>query len=734
MPIDRAATLRHAEKLLRQGKLDAAIAEYARVVEEFPRDWNTANLLGDLYVRASQTDKAVQQFVRIADHLNEEGFFPKAAALYKKVLKLKANDEHSLMQAAEIAAGQGLLADARTYLNAIAELRVQHGDKPGAAQVRIRLGTLDPEDYDGRAMAARARLEIGDSAGALDDFKQIAADLVEYGREAQAIETLRAAAEINPQDEDIRERLLQVYVKTGDFARARECATTVDELKALSSALEAQGRADEALDLLCEAARLDPSLGELREQLARAFIARGNIEAAAEYLTADTAGDDPQLLQMLVEIDLRAGRTEQGLAVVQRLLAHDPSQREVIALLSWKMAAEAPEPAFRLAEAAADASIAASDWAAAAAALQEFVTRVPSHIVALMRLVEICVDGGLEATMYSAQAQLADAYIASGSAAEARVIAEDLVAREPWERANIERFRKALELSGEADPDAIIAERLSGQSPFMSTDLSIDFSDLPPFEETPPPAPLTAHVEPAAPSPRVPAEARTHAPKPQKGEKAPKSAEKKAPSAPGLDARSQFGLSVNAIDLGSILSELEPETRSTSRAAHEHVEVDLSVVLNDIKPPAPPTTDVDEVFAHLRDEASRKSALGEAEAHYKRGVELNASGRADEAIPELEAAARTPRFRFGAASLLGRLCRARGKTPQAVEWFERAAQAPAPTPDEGHALLYDLADALEAEGEVARALAVCLELQADAHDYRDVGARVDRLARVQTRG
>ena len=103
--------------------------------------------------------------------------------------------------------------------------------------------------------------------------------------------------------------------------------------------------------------------------------------------------------------------------------------------------------------------------------LQEFVTRVPNHIPALMRLVEICVDGGLEATMYSAQGQLADAYIAAGAATEARFIAEDLVAREPWENANVERFRRALVLLGEPDPDALIAARLSGESPFMSTDL-----------------------------------------------------------------------------------------------------------------------------------------------------------------------------------------------------------------------------------------------------------------------
>ena len=92
MAIDRAVTLRNAEKLLRQGKVDAAIAEYVRVVEDNPRDWNTANVLGDLYVRTSRSDKAIEQFLRIADSLREQGFLPKAAALYKKILKIKPDD------------------------------------------------------------------------------------------------------------------------------------------------------------------------------------------------------------------------------------------------------------------------------------------------------------------------------------------------------------------------------------------------------------------------------------------------------------------------------------------------------------------------------------------------------------------------------------------------------------------------------------------------------------------
>jgi hypothetical protein len=45
-------------------------------------------------------------------------------------------------------------------------------------------------------------------------------------------------------------------------------------------------------------------------------------------------------------------------------------------------------------------------------------------------------------------------------------------------------------------------------------------------------------------------------------------------------------------------------------------------------------------------------------------------------------------------------------------------------------LLYELADALEATGELERALAICMELEADAGDFRDVKARLKRLSKV----
>ena len=740
MAIDRAATLKNAEKLLRQGKVEPAILEYLRLVEDQPRDLNVANTLGDLDVRVGQVDKAVEQFTRIADSVNEEGFLPKASAIYKKILKLKPDHEHALLQAAEIAGSLGLYADARVYFTQIIERRRARGDARGAAQARIRLGSLDPSDFNSRLAAASARVEINDIPGAVRDLKEISAELVEKGRADEGIEALREAAVLTPDDDEIRQRLLDIYVAAGDFARARECASTPNQLKGLAAALEAGGHDDAALEMLGAAAHLDPEDSDLRARLARGFVARGNLEAAAEYLTVETAGDDPKLLFTVAEIRLRGATPDEGLAIVRQLLEQHPDRREEVALLGWTISEQAPEIGFAVVELAADAAVAGQDWASAAAALQEFVTRVPNHVPALMRLVEICVDGGLEATMYSAQAHLADAYLAGGLAAEARFIAEDLVAREPWDRSNLERFRRALELLGEPDPEALIAERLSGQSPFMTTDLfleSHEFPGGPPRAAQAGAAPVPPDVAPAAP----PAAAIEQEPGAPAAVKPQKNVQGKPASKSGRDV---FQLSANAIDLEGILGELESPP-AVAHASGESVEVDLSIAFDDNKrpsnrpeqpaaaPPSAPTPgDIDGVFAHLRDDA--RSAMQEAEQQYKRGLALREAGDIDGCIIALQAASQAPRLRFASASILARIFRDRGMTPKAVEWFERAAQAPAPTPEEGYDLLYDLADALEKQGETARALAIAMELQADAGTFRDVAERIDRLTKVQARG
>src|SRR5262249_42025655 len=122
------------------------------------------------------------------------------------------------------------------------------------------------------------------------------------------------------------------------------------------------------------------------------------------------------------------------------------------------------------------------------------------------------------------------------------------------------------------------------------------------------------------------------------------------------------------------------------------------------------------------------------EEEYARGMAAHAAGRLDECVALLTTASRSPQLRFATASLLGRIHRQFGRTDRAIECFEQAAQAPPPSREEGYLLLYELADVLESSGEDTRALAVWMELQADAGSYRDVSSRIERLAAMQTRG
>jgi tetratricopeptide (TPR) repeat protein len=311
-------------------------------------------------------------------------------------------------------------------------------------------------------------------------------------------------------------------------------------------------------------------------------------------------------------------------------------------------------------------------------ALHEFTTRVRSHLVALMRLVEICVDGGLEATMYEAQAALADAYLDAGRALEARIISEDLVAREPWNRVNIDRFRRALVMLGESDPDGIIAERLSGESPFLATE-KMDLNEGVSFD-TP------REQEPVAPPPVAPT---------------------------------------------------KETKKGKSKAAPAPVEIDLTDMLNDPAAPAgqaPAARSLDQVFRGMRDDSTRESSEEAAAEQYRLALTYHEMGMPEDAITALEAAARSPRQRFDAASMLGRLYLERKDTAHAIEWLERAAEAPAPTPDAGRALLYDLATTLESVGEHSRALAVFVELESESGGYRDVNKQIERLSKVQARG
>jgi len=538
------------------------------------------------------------------------------------------------------------------------------------------------------------------------------------------------AAAIAPDDAELRRSLMSLHVARGQFDEARRYAHGAAELVEIADALFGQGRDEDALGVLSAAVEADPANITIRARLASAFIARGDIAGATSVLTDETAAAHPDLMWTVAAHELRDGRIPEGIELLRRIVEADPGRRDALVILGCSVAETNADAGFECVELAARTAIAGDEWGSAAAAFNEFVSRAPNYIPALLRLVEICVEAGLEGTMHTAQAQLADAYLELGSGTEARVIAEDLVAREPWNRANIERFRRALSLLGEPDIDGIIADRLSGQSPFLTTDFSRAAESQPAVDHEPPvkaqvnetpapelaaPAPVQPAVQPAAPD-----------------ETSKRADETKAAPAP---IAKEPDRGIHAVDVKDILNDEPPHHQAPSTGAESH-EVDLGEMLFGTEKPAAdagrPSKSLESVLKGVREEVLQQASTPEmAEQHFKLASGYIADGMVDEAIAALEVASRSIRHRFRAGALLGKLYLNKGDGARAVEWFERASEAPAPTPAAAHQLLYELASTLEAQGETARALTLFLELRAEAGDFRDLDARLAHLTKAQ---
>jgi len=621
--IDREATLKQADKLIRQGKLDGAIAEYVRLIDDQPQDWTTMNVLGDLYLRAGNNAKALEQYTRVADHQFAEGFFPKSAALYKKALKLQPDDEHILMQLAEIGERQGKFVDAKHFLKQVAKQRQARGELRGAAECILRLGSVPEADLESKIAAVQAAQQLGDAF--------------------RAVELLKDAAQL----------------------------------------LEKQNKRNEALQLLAEAAEIDPFDSELRVRLAREFLAVGLPKRARAYLSFDTAGDDAELLLALATVEFAEGKEEDARVAMSRVLALAPDREPDIARLAESLMAQSRvEPAFACVDAITDAALLQGDAARAAAVLQTFIERAP-HIPALAKLVDISVEAGLADRVRDTQAQLVDAYLESSRGEEARIVAEHLVRAEPGSERHAERLRRALTLTGVTDPDAALAQIRSAN----------------------------------------------------------------------VGTTAAAAASADVIDVDAAIAELEGDDTAASDASGSHedeiesldiAEIDLSTALSgltampstsmpvdDMVAVVEPAPDIEGVFAQMRAKSAREQQASTALVQYDEGVRLIEQGLDREAIAALETAARVPVMRFKAAARLGRLLIDRGDLNEGIEWLERAAEAPAPSAEDGYDLLYELAGALEAQGESARALAVLMELDAEADGYRDVRTRIMHLTRAQ---
>src|SRR5205807_8170719 len=86
--MDKNKVIESATKLISKGSFDKAIKEYQRVLEVDPDDVRVLQKLAELYQKMNRNAEAADCFEKVAKTCSAQGFYLKAVALYKQVLKV----------------------------------------------------------------------------------------------------------------------------------------------------------------------------------------------------------------------------------------------------------------------------------------------------------------------------------------------------------------------------------------------------------------------------------------------------------------------------------------------------------------------------------------------------------------------------------------------------------------------------------------------------------------------
>lgn len=200
MALNRQAAIAAAEKLVARGKVEAAIKEYRKLLAENPNDASTLNRLGDLFVRLNRIDEAVRLFTQIADRFTEDGFFVKAIAIYKKIIKLDPTRLAVYERLAELYHKQGLVTEARTQYQVLVDYYQKHSNPTAAVNVLRRMAELEPEDPSPHVKLADLFRQLDQHDNELAEYRTIADLMVRHGRIDEATQVFMKAVAAAPTD------------------------------------------------------------------------------------------------------------------------------------------------------------------------------------------------------------------------------------------------------------------------------------------------------------------------------------------------------------------------------------------------------------------------------------------------------------------------------------------------------------------------------------------------------
>ncbi len=249
MASSKEQILQSAEKFLAKGKLEPALKEYLRLLDDNPKDVATLNRVGDLYARMNRPADSIQYYTRIADSYSRDGFFLKAIAIFKKINKIDPARLDIYEKLADLYHKQGLTQDARSQYQVLADHYQKSGKHEDAVAAYKKMAGVDPNDLKIQVRLADLYRSHNQTEQAVMQYGLIGSMLLRRGAHDEAAAVFQKALELSPNDAGIQKSLVRSLLAQKNAAAAiaiiKAAPRTADSLALLAEAqldLGPQGR------------------------------------------------------------------------------------------------------------------------------------------------------------------------------------------------------------------------------------------------------------------------------------------------------------------------------------------------------------------------------------------------------------------------------------------------------------------------------------------------------------
>ncbi len=289
---DKSSIIKETQKYLARGQIDKAIAEWEKLIKEYP-DGNNYNTFGDLYLKKGDKQNAIDSFHKAANFFRHEGFSLKALALYKKILNINPSDPDSLFSLGELNEEKGLTTDAIKYYLATADSLSKEGKKERLLDIYDKVLALSPANIPLRNKVAEIYSKEGLMSEASKQYFQIAMLYAEKGDIEKSTGYYQKVLDAQPLNREAILGINYLYEKTGNLEKASEQMKEAVNLFPLDADIHLRcaeihimtGRLDEAREYLGKVTEIEPANIKARRLLGDIYINEGDREKAwTEYL------------------------------------------------------------------------------------------------------------------------------------------------------------------------------------------------------------------------------------------------------------------------------------------------------------------------------------------------------------------------------------------------------------------------------------------------------------------